>query len=98
MTANGPPAVSAPFGPAPDMVVSIDSVVEKKLAALALMESQFLEGGANGHSGFIPKSPAEGIQRAKEVREEFEKGDLESANRYRLQLKEWYGETKGSQV
>ncbi len=38
----------------PDIVVSIDSVVDKKLDALAVMESQFLEGGALGHAGLHP--------------------------------------------
>jgi LmbE family N-acetylglucosaminyl deacetylase len=32
----------------PDVVVDIDPVIEKKLAALSGMESQFYEGGANG--------------------------------------------------
>src|SRR5215468_2456750 len=32
----------------PDVVVAIDSVNEKKLEALAALESQFYEGGANG--------------------------------------------------
>jgi LmbE family N-acetylglucosaminyl deacetylase len=82
----------------PDIVVSIDAVMEKKLAALAVMESQFLEGGANGHAGLIPKTPAERVQRVKEVREEFEKIDQAAADRFRAQLKEWYGAEKGAQV
>ena len=45
----------------PDIAISIDSVVEKKLDALAVMESQFLEGGANGDEGLIPKTPAERV-------------------------------------
>ena len=47
----------------PDIAVSIDSVMEKKLDALAVMESQFLEGGANGNEGLIPKTPEERSKR-----------------------------------
>src|SRR6266404_7528024 len=82
----------------PDIVISTDAVIEKKLAALAIMESQFLEGGANGHAALIPKTPAERAQRAKQVREEFERYDTTMANRFRAQLKEWYGEEKGARV
>ena len=82
----------------PDIVIATDSVIEKKLAALAIMESQFLEGGANGHAGLIPKTPADNARRAKEVREAFEKTDLTVANRFRAQLKEWYGGEKGAQA
>ena len=82
----------------PDIIIATDSIIEKKLAALAIMESQFLEGGANGHAGLIPKTPADRARREKEVREEFEKTDQGVANRFRAQLKEWYGEQKAAQV
>ena len=82
----------------PDIVVATDSVMDKKLAALAVMESQFLEGGANGHEGLIPKTPTDRARREKEVRQEFERTDQGVANRFRAQLKEWYGEAKATQV
>src|SRR2546426_9512257 len=37
-----------------DVLVSVDKVMDKKLDALAVMESQFLEGGANGDPRLIP--------------------------------------------
>ena len=82
----------------PDIAISIDSVVEKKLDALALMESQFLEGGANGHDGLIPKTPAERVKRVKEVREEQAARFRGFADRFRAQLKEWYGAEQGAKV
>ena len=82
----------------PDIAISIDSVVEKKLDALALMESQFLEGGANGHDGLIPKSPAERVKRVKEVRDEQAARFRRLADRFRAQLKDWYGSEQGAKV
>jgi len=82
----------------PDIAISIDSVVGKKLDALAVMESQFLEGGANGHDGLIPKTPAERAKRVKEVREEQAARFRELADRFRAQLKEWYGAEQGVKV
>ena len=38
----------------PDVIVSVDEVMEKKLDALAVMESQFYEGGANGSADLMP--------------------------------------------
>ena len=37
-----------------DIVVAIDDVVEKKLAAVEALESQFYEGGANGGPALVP--------------------------------------------
>ena len=55
----------------PDIVVSVDSVIEKKLEALGIMESQFLEGGANGSVELRPSDPAKLQNRRKEVRDGF---------------------------
>jgi len=82
----------------PDIAISIDSVVEKKLDALAVMESQFLEGGANGHEGLIPKAPPERVKRVKEVRDEQAARFRGLADRFRAQLKEWYGAEQGAKV
>src|SRR6266480_7271537 len=38
----------------PDIAVSIDAVLEKKLDALDALESQFYEGGANGSVALVP--------------------------------------------
>jgi LmbE family N-acetylglucosaminyl deacetylase len=82
----------------PDIAISIDSVVEKKLDALAVMESQFLEGGANGHAGLIPKTPEERVKRVKEVRDQQAARFRGLADRYRAQLKDWYGPEQGTKV
>jgi N-acetylglucosamine malate deacetylase 1 len=41
----------------PDVVVSTDGVIEKRLDALAAMPSQFAEGGANGGPHLLPSDP-----------------------------------------
>jgi N-acetylglucosamine malate deacetylase 1 len=82
----------------PDVAISIDSVVEKKLDALAVMESQFLEGGANGHAGLIPKTAAERLERVKQVREQHTARFRGLADRFRAQLKDWYGAEAGMKV
>jgi len=40
----------------PDLVVAIDDVIEKKLDAMAVLESQFVEGGVSGNESMIPKN------------------------------------------
>src|SRR5579862_3025062 len=42
----------------PDVVVDIDSVIEKRLDALDALVSQFYEGGANGSPELVPDDPA----------------------------------------
>ena len=47
----------------PDVIVDIDRVMEKKLDALDLLESQFYEGGALGSSALMPSDPAKQADR-----------------------------------
>jgi LmbE family N-acetylglucosaminyl deacetylase len=82
----------------PEIAISIDSVIEKKLDALAVMESQFLEGGANGHEGLIPRTPEQRAKRVKEVRDAHASRSLNAANRFRDVVKEWYGAEAGAKV
>src|SRR5262249_44880174 len=58
----------------PDIAVSIDNVIEKKLAAMAALESQFYEGGCNGGRHLVPDPnlPEKVAERKKQVREEFQ--------------------------
>jgi hypothetical protein len=79
-----------PYPSQADVVVSIDSVIEKKLDALAVMESQFLEGGANGHEGLIPKSPAGRENRVNQVRQNFAARFRGIAERFRKEAAKWY--------
>jgi N-acetylglucosamine malate deacetylase 1 len=82
----------------PDVVVAIDDVVDRKLEALGVMESQFLEGGALGHEGLLPKNEADRPRRQAEVRAGFERRFAGVADRYRDKLVELYGEERGKRV
>src|SRR5436305_2008684 len=52
----------------PDIAVSIDRVLDKKLDALDTLESQFYEGGALGSADLIPTDPQKQADRRREVR------------------------------
>lgn len=82
----------------PDVAVSIDGVMDKKLDALAVMESQFLEGGANGHDGLMPKNADERTRRVKQVRDGHAARNFGTANRFRSLLEEWYGKEAAAKV
>lgn len=82
----------------PDIAVSIDQVMEKKLDALSVMESQFLEGGANGHEGLIPKSAEDRTRRVREVRNGHAARNINVADRFRNVLVDWYGAEAGARV
>jgi len=79
-------------------VVAIDDVIEKKLDAIAVIESQFVEGGVSGHEGLIPKNEKERASARRRVRERFRGGFESTANKYRAKLIEIYGEKKGKKV
>jgi N-acetylglucosamine malate deacetylase 1 len=82
----------------PDVAVSIDPVIEKKLAALGLLESQFAEGGALGNAELMPNDPAKQQERRAQVRAALDKRDKDLAERFRAKLVEFYGQDKGAQV
>jgi LmbE family N-acetylglucosaminyl deacetylase len=81
-----------------DIVVGIDSVIDKKLDALAAMESQFLEGGALGSEARLPKTEADKPKRVAEVRMSQGARFMRTADKYREELKQWYGEEGGKKV
>ncbi len=81
-----------------DVVVDIGAVVEKKIDALSVMESQFLEGGANGGPELIPSDPAKLAARKQQVRDSFANRSRGVANRFRAQLVDWYGKERGDKV
>lgn len=79
--------------PAPsraDVVISIDSVIEKKLDALAVMVSQFAEGGANGSAALYPADAAGQRERQRQVRENFHRRYQAIAVRFAKELAVWY--------
>lgn len=81
-----------------DIVVSIDDVIEKKLAATEAMPSQFYEGGANGGPQLVPSDAAGKTKRANEVREGFRRRFSSTAQRFRAKLREFYGAERGDKV
>ena len=82
----------------PDVAISIDSVIDKKLDALAVMESQFFEGGALGSAQLIPSDPAKRLERVKQVREGQSAWFKSAADRFRNNLVEWYGKEQAEKV
>src|ERR1043166_4798381 len=55
----------------PDVVISVDEILSKKLDALGIMESQFYEGGANGSPALVPSDPDKQKARHQKVRDGF---------------------------
>jgi N-acetylglucosamine malate deacetylase 1 len=82
----------------PDIVVSIDSVIEKKLDALAIMESQFYEGGALGSADLLSTDPAKQQERKKQVRAGHAARNEALAERFRNKLADWYGKEAADKV
>lgn len=83
-----------------DVVVAIDDVVEKKLACMAALESQFYEGGCNGGPHLVP-DPKNGeavAARKKQVRDAFSARFAATADRFRKELAGAYGETEAAGV
>ncbi|MCR4415398.1 MAG: PIG-L family deacetylase [Thermoguttaceae bacterium] len=79
----------------PDIVVAIDEVIDRKVEALVMMESQFVEGGANGP---YPKDDAERKVRAERAARGFRARSENTANRFRAKLIELYGEEQGKEI
>src|SRR5688572_18944580 len=74
----------------PDIVISIDPVMEQKLNALGVMISQFAEGGANGSAALYPSDPAGQQQRQRQVRENFSRRSQRIVARFNKELTAWY--------
>jgi len=84
----------------PDVVVSIDDVIETKAKAIACLESQFYEGGANGGPELIPQNKEDELKRRKEIRESMLNRDRRPAQRdaEKLKLAEFYGSERAAKV
>lgn len=81
-----------------DIVVAIDDVIEQKLDALLVIESQFVEGGALGSAEVAPKTDAEREARRRQVRDGFRARFARTADRFRDKLIELYGPEIGAKV
>jgi LmbE family N-acetylglucosaminyl deacetylase len=83
-----------------DIAVSIDDVIEKKIDALMVMESQFVEGGALGH--LDPRTASANPKMKDELRasarESFRRRHANIADAARAKLIELYGQEVGSKV
>lgn len=77
-----------------DIIVAIDDVIEKKLAAVEALESQFYEGGANGGPHLVPNPADAGAvaARKRQVREQFSGWFSATALRHKAALEGYYGE------
>ncbi|MCZ6674845.1 MAG: PIG-L family deacetylase [Verrucomicrobia bacterium] len=81
-----------------DVVVSLDPVIDLTVDALAVMESQFLEGGALGSEDNLWNSEAEKQKKIKEMKDYFKSRYAREADKYRKELIERYGQKKGKAV
>ncbi len=83
-----------------DVVVAIDDVIGKKLDAVDVLESQFLEGGATGDPRRSPdrSNPDAVAARRKEVRDGFDRRFASTAGRFGLELAKWYGADRAKSV
>lgn len=82
----------------PDIVVSVDAVMDKKLDAIDTLVSQFYEGGALGNASMIPSEPEKQAARRKEVRNGFAVRAQAVAQKYRDGLATWYGKDASTKV
>jgi len=81
-----------------DVVVPIDDVIEKKLAAVEAMPSQFYEGGANGGPQLVPEDEPGKARRKAEVRKGFMNRFAGPAKQFRAKLRELYGPERADKV
>jgi len=81
-----------------DIVVGIDSVMEKKLGVMLGMVSQFYEGGVGGSPELLAGDPAKQKTRWEAVRARFIKRQRDIAERFRKNLEEWYGQERATKI
>jgi len=82
-----------------DIVVGIDDVIDKKLAVVEAMESQFYEGGCcDRPAGGLPTDAAGKEARRKEVRDRFTRRFASTADKFRAKLLDEYGPARGAVI
>jgi LmbE family N-acetylglucosaminyl deacetylase len=87
-----------PYPFQPDIAVDIDPVMEKKLAVLAGMVSQFYEGGVEGSAESQPKTEEEARARREAVRERFIKRQRDVTDTCRATLARFYGPERAATI
>jgi LmbE family N-acetylglucosaminyl deacetylase len=87
----------SPF--AADIAVGIDSVIEKKLDAALALASQTLESGCDGNERLYPQDdPAKRKAREEEVRRSSDRRFANTADRFRKELSDWYGQEQAKKI
>jgi LmbE family N-acetylglucosaminyl deacetylase len=82
-----------------DIAVGIDPVIEKKLDAALALASQTLEGGCNGNERLYPEEdPAKRKAREQQVRRNFDRRFANTADRFRKELADWYGQEQTKKI
>ena len=82
----------------PDLVVSIDAVLDKKLEALSVLDSQFVEGGCGGNASMVSKNEQELKAARQRVKDSFRRRFAAGADQYRDKLIALYGRENGEKV
>ena len=93
-----PDRFQKPYPFQPDIAVGIDAVMDKKLAVLLGMVSQFYEGGVSGSPGLLPSDPEGQKARWASVRERFVNRQLEITAICRKSLEARYGQERGRAI
>lgn len=81
-----------------DVIVSIDDVLDKKVAAVHALPSQAYEGGASGSEEFMKPIPKDDAGRKAWVIQTHGARYAAVANRFREALVKWYGDKRGKDV
>ena len=82
-----------------DIAVGIDAVIDKKLDAALALASQTLEGGCNGNERLYPENdPDKRKAREQEVRRRFDGRFASTADRFRKELADWYGQERAKKI
>lgn len=83
---------------APDIVVAIDNVIEKKMACVEALESQFYEGGCCGGVTSLPETGAAQAARKQLVYNNFKGRFAATADRFRSTLADLYKQQPGARA
>lgn len=87
-----------PYPFTPDIAISVDSVIDKKLDALAGMDSQFLERGVSGNESLIPKTEEEHAEGRARVKQSFARRFERWTDQVRDLLIETYGDEQAKNI
>ncbi len=83
----------------PDVVVSIDSVIDRKMDAMGELVSQFIEGGCEGGPDDVPRDEADLKTRQAGLKQGWlRQYSVQIADSHRDLLKKLYGDQTGKQV